>query len=84
VGIFVGVSDGVTVTIIVAVGLGVGLLAHAKPPAKPTATRNSPKGINTHISRRMGVILNENKIRRNWLENRDQRAVIRDLAKVKG
>lgn len=82
VGIFVGVRDGVTVTIIVAVGVGVGLLAHAKPPAKPTAKRNSPKRINTHIPRRMGMILNEKRIRRNWVENRDQEAGIRDLAKV--
>ena len=69
--VFVGVNDGVTVKIVVAVGIGVGLLAHAKPPAKPTAKRNSPRRINTHNPRRMGMILNEKRIRRNWLENRD-------------
>ena len=82
--VFVGVSDGVTVTIIVAVGVGVGLLAHAKPPAKPTAKRNSPKGINTLIPRRMGMILDEKRIRRNWLENWDQGAGKNQRAMWKG
>ena len=81
VGVFVGVSDGVTVTIIVAVGVGVGLPAHARPPAKPAAKRNSPKGIKTHITRRMGMILNEKRIRRNWLENRVQGAGMKSVAR---